>query len=71
MSNGNGVHVVVPDMIGLCANALLIAQRKKDTRLHDAAVSVRSALVLHLDQRYAVLPEEIRRHYTYVIEQTK
>lgn len=71
MANEDGVHVVVPDMIGLCASALTIAAKTGDQQLHDSAVSVRSALVLHLNERYAVLPEELRPHYRRVMEQTK
>lgn len=71
MHKTEGVYVVVPDMIGLCANALLIAERTEDTSLHDSAVSVRSALVLHLDKRFATLPEAIRPYYNRVIEANK
>ncbi len=66
----SGIHVVVPDMIGLCATAEELAAQNGDTLLHDAAVSVRSALVLQLNKKYAVLPESLRAHYRYVIDHT-
>lgn len=63
-----GIHVVVPDLIGLCADATAMADRIGCTKLKGCAASVRSALVVVLDKRYAVLPEGLRPYYQYVID---
>ena len=64
----NGVFVNVVDLIDICTRAKAEAEKTENTRLKDAADSVMSALVLHLGKRRAYIPEELRQHYTYLME---
>lgn len=66
-ANGD-VFVNVVDMIDLCTSAKLRAARTHDERLMNAAVSLMSALVLHLGSRHAAIPAALRDHYNYLME---
>lgn len=62
------MFVNVVDLIDICTRAKAEAEKTENTRLKDAADSVMSALVLHLGKRRAYIPEELRQHYTYLME---
>jgi Ethanolamine utilization protein EutJ (predicted chaperonin) len=64
----DGVFVNVVDLIDICTRAKEEATKTENLRLKDAADSVMSALVLHLGKRRAYIPEDLRPHYTYLME---
>lgn len=62
------IFVHVPDLVHLCLRAVNKAGKTADTELMDAAVSVRSALMPHLNKIHHQLPAELRRHYDLVLK---
>lgn len=51
----------------LCIRSVRRAEANNDTELMNAVVSVRSALIPHLNKLHANLPAELRPHYDVVL----
>lgn len=62
------IFVHVPDLVHLCLRAVNKATKTADAELMDAAVSVRSALMPHLNKLHYHLPAELRQHYDLVLK---
>lgn len=61
------IFVHVPDLMHLCIRSVRKAEATNDAELMDAVVSVRSALIPHLNKIHANLPGELRPHYNVVL----